>query len=388
MGWLNAIGAVAGGVSALGNLFQQNQNKKMMREQMKYNTSEREASQQFQTSEREAMQGYQTSEREAQNKWTESIYNQYQSPQAMVKAMKEAGLNPLLALDQSSIGSVGASSGSSGGAPSSSSPRGSSISAPYQSSTNFASGFQDMAAAASALAQAKKSGVETDQLEGLFSSKLRQENARAAALEIESSNMVKFLDKKSRAELSALLQNIEVGKATVKEKDAIVDHLRSVKGLNDKQIESFDKTLQSALDNQAADTDLKKRQISYLDVKEVYERSAAALNGSYVLTERSKRELNESMSEINKVLKRVYNSDAYVAENTKDNRVILSDHETNVLREQIDYLHALAEKARKDGDYYEFGVINEFIGSVTGLAFGAAAASKLVGGKSNPVGFR
>ena len=63
----------AAGVSALGGLIQQNQNKKLMREQMRYNTSEREASQAFTTSEREAQQAYQTSERESQNLWSEQL---------------------------------------------------------------------------------------------------------------------------------------------------------------------------------------------------------------------------------------------------------------------------------------------------------------------------
>lgn len=207
--------AVAAGIGALGSIFQHNQNRGMTREQMEYQTAEREASQAYQTSEREAQQAYQTSERNAQNAYQEGIYNKYQSPEAMVRQYQAAGLNGKLAVEGAgSLGNMSVSSGNSGGAPSSGAPHGASIAPPYQQGNIFASGFQNMAAAMAALGQAKKTGVETSQMEQLFTEEFRRLKLSNDAQALYNSVNKDFLNKKTAAELEKLLTEVTNGTIT------------------------------------------------------------------------------------------------------------------------------------------------------------------------------
>lgn len=367
-GWTDALTAVAGGVNVLGSLYQNNENKKMMREQMKYNTSEREASQQFQDEQRLAMQGYQTSEREAQNKWYESIYNQYQSPQALAMAYKEAGFNPNLALDGSNVGNVAA--GSNGGAPSSGAPSGRSISAPYQDMTSFSRGFQDMAAAAASLASAKKSGVETSQMEESFKARMKQLDLSNAAQELMNSVNYKYLDKHTEALLNRVIQEYSTGALQQQEMRKQLELLADAHLLNKKTLDHWDETYANAQANIKADTNFKNEQADTQSSIRELNKASAALARSQSLTEKTKRELNESMSEINKVLKRIYNTDAYVAENTKHERVTLSDEQLKVVHTNLELLSAKAAKAAKDADWYEFDILHDYISSVSKILSG------------------
>ena len=70
--------------SLLGGFFSHNYNRWMLKQQMKYNTSEREAS-----------QDWQNQQREAQNQFSEDMYNKYSSPQALVNQYQAAGLDRL-----------------------------------------------------------------------------------------------------------------------------------------------------------------------------------------------------------------------------------------------------------------------------------------------------
>lgn len=155
----NLIGAgISATASHINSLYNANQNRKLQ-----------QASMRWQTSEREAQQQYQTSERNLQNNWSEQMYKNYSSPQAMARQYAEAGLNPRLAADGSSVGSPTSGGGSNGGAPSGQSAP----TPPYMPVDGLASGFGSMASAFKALAEAKKAGVETSGYEKMIEKELR-----------------------------------------------------------------------------------------------------------------------------------------------------------------------------------------------------------------------
>ncbi|WGL30885.1 DNA pilot protein [Dipodfec virus UOA04_Rod_468] len=162
----------------------------------------------WQTGEREAQQQWQDQQRIAQNQFSEDMYNKYESPEAMVNQLTAAGLNPRMASD-GNIGSVQASSGSSGGAPS-----GQSAPIPTMQPTNFAGGFQDMAAAFSALAQARKAGVDTDIAMKMFTPQFQKSIAEAKGQELVNSinsTKLKYLDAKEKGEVEEILLRIANG---------------------------------------------------------------------------------------------------------------------------------------------------------------------------------
>lgn len=157
-------------------------------------------------------QEYQNQQREAQNAYLTNLYKQYQSPQAMAQQYRDAGFNPALALDKGSVGS--AQGASNGGAPIASSPS----TIPFQG-YNFGSNFQDMASAFNMLAQAKKTGVETSNLERIFGEQLKQIQLSNEAQKLINSVNMKYLDKQAQATLSNTLKDIAL-------KDLTGDELR------------------------------------------------------------------------------------------------------------------------------------------------------------------
>lgn len=153
----------------------------------------------WQNGQRVASQEYQTAERIAQNQYAESMYNKYSSPQAMARQYAEAGLNPRLAADGSSVGSATSGSGSNGGAPS-----GASAPAPaYMDMPSISSSIAQVAGALASLGDAKKSGVETQRIETLLNEELRsavlrndaQEFTNLFMLPLEKLEKIKGIDK-------------------------------------------------------------------------------------------------------------------------------------------------------------------------------------------------
>lgn len=194
----------------------------------RWQTSEREASQLYQTSEREAMQGYQTSEREAQNKYNEEMYLKYQSPEALAEQYRNAGFNPTLALEGGASSSLGVSSGSSGGAPSAHGPSAPGTSAPYMPFDVMTGSFQNMAAAAKALAEAKKTGVETSWLDKIYENNIKESLYRQESMRL--GNIldridIKYKGKEKEAHLSKLLIDIANGVLTGKHLEAEIKNL-------------------------------------------------------------------------------------------------------------------------------------------------------------------
>lgn len=179
MDWADPISAgISAGGSLLGGLFSSWTNRRLIKQQQRYNTSERIAS-----------QDWQNQQREAQNQYSEDMYNKYSSPQALVEQYKAAGLNPRLAAEGGQVGSVQASSGTSGGAPS-----GAMGSMPYVQAPDFTQGFVNMANVLKSIAEAKQAGVNTDYLQKTLTARVSKAEAEAKAFEIANHFNMKYQD--------------------------------------------------------------------------------------------------------------------------------------------------------------------------------------------------
>lgn len=192
--WPAIIGAVGG---IVGNTLTKDYNNTLIKRQQQYNTSEREASQQFQNQ-----------QRESQNQFAEDMYNKYQSPQALAYQYSQAGLNPRLAMKDGGAGSIQASSGSSGGAPS-----GAMSTMPYMQSPDFTQGFMNMANVLKSFAEAKQAGVQTFQMEQMFSTRMRSEIAAAEAQELANRYSMKYGDMEHLVSIAKTLSDADVNKA-------------------------------------------------------------------------------------------------------------------------------------------------------------------------------
>lgn len=209
------IHPIVSGVAALGGLlFGKNNNEKLQKQSQQWQTAEREASQAYNTSERLASQQWQDEQRLAQNQYAIDVYNQYKSPQALVDQYKAAGLNPRLAMN--SAGDLSVASGSSGSAPSGTHVQPSTVGTPYQDVNSLSSGFKTMAEGLSALASAKKIGVDTSLLEDAYNDMLRSYKGKADQDEILGMVNKKYLDKKTLADLNYVLANIDNKNADTK----------------------------------------------------------------------------------------------------------------------------------------------------------------------------
>lgn len=222
---LDAFGSLMGfGGAALGYKY----NKRLMEQQMAWNTSEREAQQKYNTSERIAAQNYNTGEREAQNAYAEQMYNTYSSPEALARQYSDAGLNPRLAIGANSAGSVAASSGHSATvSPQSSGMLG--ITPPYQDVNALSQGYINVANALKTIGEAKQTGVETRWLEESFNDRLRElkygADAQEFAAEIAKIN-ARFLPKEKRLLLRQMITDIAEGKATAEKLKAETNKLK------------------------------------------------------------------------------------------------------------------------------------------------------------------
>ena len=84
----------AGAGISTSDAFQAQYNYKTMLEQMEFNKSMQEDAQAFNAEMQANSQAFNAAEAEKQRFWQEEMYNEYQSPEAMVRQYSEAGLNP------------------------------------------------------------------------------------------------------------------------------------------------------------------------------------------------------------------------------------------------------------------------------------------------------
>ena len=88
----------AGAGISTSDAFQAQYNYKTMLEQMEFNAQMQEDAQAFNAQMQEDSQAFNAAEAEKQRFWEEEMYNEYQSPAAMVRQYSKAGLNPALAM--------------------------------------------------------------------------------------------------------------------------------------------------------------------------------------------------------------------------------------------------------------------------------------------------
>lgn len=331
--------------SLLGGFFTHNYNRWMLRQQMKYNTSEREAS-----------QDWQNQQRVAQNQFSEDMYNKYSSPQALVAQYQAAGLNPRLAVEGGQVGSVQASSGSSGSA-----PKGAMLSMPYMQSPDFTQGFVNMANVLKSIAEAKKAGVQTDYLEETAKDNARLVKVQADAAEFQQMLNIKYSDAERLAALlntkSQTNVNDKNAKVLEKDYDILCEKLHIAKFDRDHLWDRYfweeqRNTVevgqgQANVSNTNADTLFKQAQTITEKTKPAMNMAITKLTGYQAEAQRIAKEIAEATN-----LSEVY---AIRAKNGKT---------LEYIEAEIKNLNAMAEEASRSKNYELYEAINHTLGAL------------------------
>lgn len=364
--------AITNGISALFSNLQQRQNLKMMREQMAYQTAEREASQDYQTSERLAQQAYQTSERDAQNIWQESMYGKYQSPEAMVRQYNEAGINGKLAASgQAGMGNMSVSGGSNGGAPSSGAPSGHSVSAPYQNINAWSAGFENVAGVLRAFADAKKAGIETKFLEDTYEERVRGEIRKADMLDVDWNIKKLYGSATARAAYERLMA--EIGKTNA-EKDKVLkelDILKKEEVIKDFDVDKLWDRWHHEVTNWAMGVGTAQQNI--WESEQRIEQMKAVINNLNVDSTYKSR-LSEQIKIGNEILKQTQKGEI--------DRIIATNKQIiDTIPQSIELLNQQLALATKNNDWF---VYNQIIDGIKVLAEVGLAAGVLKGRNGSP----
>ena len=268
---INPFSGIIGSAGSIATTAMTNaQNMKMMREQQAYNTKEREASQAYNTSERKASQVFQDQQRVAQNQYAEDIYNQYQSPAALVEQYQAAGLNPRLAIDGKSVGNISAASGSTGGAPSGSHIQPLGVTPPYMNAQGYASAFGNIAEGLKALGEAKKSGIDVQYMEQEYQETIKGMKLDNAAQELLNSVNTKYLDKEQQLKLLKFVQDLKNKKLEGERLMEVIKGLAKDNIIKDNEIDTWYETFDVNKAKTVSETNLNNASAG--------ERSAAAVN--------------------------------------------------------------------------------------------------------------
>lgn len=346
-----AIPSVIGAVGSIGStLLGNHSNQAMFNKQMKYNTSEREAS-----------QAYQTSEREAQNAYSERMYNQYQSPEALVRQYREAGINPRLAFDAGSAGNMAVSSGSSGSAPS-----GAMASPPYQPGNIFSTGFMDLANSFKAIAEAKKAGAETTSIESLIQEQLRGVKLSNDAQELLNSVNSKYLDKEKAMLLASVVKDIQNKTLQGQELKSKLSILAKEGIIKQNEVDTWYTRFQGDMEEQMSRTGVNIENQKLLQEKAKSEPALRDAARARAAAENSVAKLNSLDYDINSAT-------------TEEQKQIIRENVHN-LQQQYEVLLAEANKLRKQGKYVEWDMVNQSLrvisDAIVGVTIGRAAVTR------------
>lgn len=183
----------------------------------RHNTAERLAAQQYNTSERVASQDWQESMWNKNNIYNEQMYNKYQSPEAMARQYKEAGLNPTLAVNNSSLGSIGSVSHAPNGSTAQSIQPAyvNNAGIPFLENPMITGSFVNMAAALKSLGEAKKLGIDTKYYEDEWKERIRDMRNKNSAQELINNINAKYLDHRTKLEIDKLLVEIDKDNADI-----------------------------------------------------------------------------------------------------------------------------------------------------------------------------
>lgn len=347
-----AIGAVG---SLLGIGASQSANKWMMRQQMKYNTSEREAS-----------QAWQDQQRRLQNQYSEDMYNQYSSPVALARQYKQAGMNPGLMMQGGSAGSVQASSGSSGSAPSGAMP-----SMPYMNAPDFTQGFVNIANVFKSLAEAKKAGAETTKLEKMLQVEFDRANIAKEAEQFALAMNVKYQDRERFAQLAIAMNQEGI---TAQERKNLEEQFRALCYDNDVRKFNVDRLIDRWFwEEQKNITEVGQGQanVKYTEAATVLAQAEERLTNAKTFTEFKKPALLEAYTKVQNAIaefKEFDNKQRRMNEDVigQDNFASITMHTRSVFK-TYELLTQSLENAIKDGDLKDVQFYRELIGCLTPL---------------------
>lgn len=237
--------AIASGVSGVAsNILGVNQNNRMMNFQSEENALNRA----WQTAEAEKARQFNTSERIASQDWQKGmmdLQNAYNSPVAMAKRYRDAGLNPNLAMTGATTQNISASPGSSSPA---SSPMPSQVSGlspvSFQPAhLNIAEMVNSLGNFQKSIAEAEKSGMDTKLAKATFDDAVNKfhDEANLTNLELAAKEMDNFVlsstkDAKIKyawEQLKEIGSKIALNEASGKELNARTDLDYAMKRMND-----------------------------------------------------------------------------------------------------------------------------------------------------------
>lgn len=126
---------------------------------------------------------WQSDESAKSRDWQESMWNKnnaYNTPEAQMRRMQQAGMNPWL-----TAGGAGVASTQPQGAMASGGAAAQGVSPPYQDNPSFSQSFNGIAQALASLAQAKKTGVDTSFLEKTLGDRVMSEEFKRKLAEVQ-----------------------------------------------------------------------------------------------------------------------------------------------------------------------------------------------------------
>lgn len=266
--WGDAISAAGSAIQNVSNAFAGKlnfkDNLKLMHESWKYNDWVRTEQNGFNAKQAWLARQFVDQQRIAQNVYSEAMYNKYSSPEAMVRQLQAAGLNPRLAMGSQNAGSISASSGSSGSGPAASGSAIAGAAPPYIQDLNYqTNGFLNVANSLKALAEAKNLGVDTKFAEESLQDRLKQVKLSNTAQELANSiNEVvyRYLPEKERRNIELMIQQFSKGELEMEEIRKNLYYLEQRGLLAKKEVETFDERFEKEMANTEADTQNKKDQ--------------------------------------------------------------------------------------------------------------------------------
>lgn len=362
-------GSAGAGINAISGLWQNRQNLKMMREQMAWQTKEREASQAYQTGEREAAQKWNSSERVAQNKYGEDMYNKYQSPIALSKQYKDAGLNPILAAGSAGSGAIGSASGSNVGMSQGGAPQSHGVAPPYQNVGVYADMISKAVGNLKTLGEAQKLGIDVKYYEQQIKNNIKSQELQLIAQDFINSFNKQYLPAKAQAEIDNLMKDLEAKDVNIAHVKQTIDNLQSQKVLTDiegqnlyeKIVSEINKNKSETLRNEA-EANLKDKQAITEGYKPSVLKSEISRNYASAAVDRARIDENSILGKYQVAVTRYNNAlsdlseiQSDIARATKDGDIKAKQYYNDKYKEQYDenlnYLKAQVKLCEKKGDY-------------------------------------
>lgn len=410
------IGGAQSVLGSMGSDYDQAKQNQFNREEriaaQEYNTREREESQRYQTNVMREMNSFNSQQRISQNQWSEDMYNRYESPEAKVQQYDAAGLNPRMAAS-GQFGQV--QSSSSPQASSLSGPSGTHVNPPYQDITSGSQGFVNMANALKAIADAKKSGVETSRMEKFLDEEFKGLQLTNLNKELTLRVNDKYLDKQAEASLKYILSQTEVNNENIGKIRAEIYKLKKEGVLLDKDALWYENKIVSELGEQFARTkesesraDLNASLKGLTDAQTVTEQGKPALQqaeiynlyaqGNYA---KSAKEYNEKLTLAQHYDNEIIRLTHYTPENGDRSYIgvaAIAQQRSAALEAALKEAEANAKEAKERGDHAAFtywsdrasAIIGTIVGGIFGFGAGAKGVQTVKAMKSSPprVGFR